>query len=273
MQAPVAVELGVGAEGLHHCLVVGLGVVGAFHNHIAIGQHGLDVAAFVGRGAHEVARIVAAQIAQHAPVVFGMHEHRVVFGGAEVQNGFEYVVGNLDALERLIGGCFIFGSDDCHHVAYEANVAIDDEAVVGARFGVGLARVRKALVRHVFPREYVNHAGDLFRLRGVDSLDDSIGVRASQQLYHERIAHDIFGIQGLAQQLLHRVFLADRLAHRLVLGSIHGWPLPHACCSGRRGCRAADLHSPSSGTGCRSGTREFPCQTGRGFREAARWYS
>ena len=54
-------------------------MVGAFQNHIAIGQHGLDVAAFVGRGAYEVTRIVAAQIAQHAPVVFRMHEHRVVF--------------------------------------------------------------------------------------------------------------------------------------------------------------------------------------------------
>ena len=202
-----------------------------------------------------------------------MHEHRVVFGGAEVQDGLEHVVGNLDAREGLVGGLFIFGSDDRHHVAHEAHVSIDNEAVVGARFRVGLARVRKALVRHVFPRENVNHAGDLFRLRGIDGLDDGIGVRASQQLHHERIAHDIFGIQGLAQQLLHRVFLADRFAHRLVLGSIHGWPLPHACCSGRRECRAAGLRSPSSGTGCRSSTREFPRRTGRDFREAARWYS
>ena len=178
MQAPVTVELGVRAEGLHHGLVEGLRVVGALQNDIAVGEHRLDVAVGVSGRAHEVALVVSAQVAEHMPVVLGVHERGIVLGSAEIQHGIEHVVGYLDARKRRIGGLLVFRGDNRHHVAHVAHMAIDDQTVVGACLRIGLPRVAEALTWHVFPGEHVHHAGDFLRLRRVDVLHHGVGMGA-----------------------------------------------------------------------------------------------
>ena len=179
VQPAVAVQLGERAERLHHGLVIGLRVVGALQHHVAIGQHGLDVAAGVGGGAHQVARIVAAQVAQHMPVVFGVHQHEVVLSGAEIQDGLQHVVLHLDARKGSLRRLLVLGRHDGHHIAHEAHVTVDDQAIVGAGFGVGLPGVGETLVGHILPGVHVNHAGNLLGLRRVDGLHHGVGVGAS----------------------------------------------------------------------------------------------
>ena len=229
MQAPIAVHLGVRAEGLHHGLVEGLRVVGALQNDIAVGEHRLNVAVGVSGRAHEVALVVSAQVAEHMPVVLGVHEGGIVLGSAKIQHGIEHVVGHLDARKGRLGSLLVFRSDDRHHVAHVAHMAVDDQAVVGACLRVGLPRVAEALPRHVFPGVHVNHASDLLRLRRVDVLHDGVGMRAPQKLHHKRVGRDVLGEHRLAQKKLQRVLLADGLADRLVVGSIHVSPLPRFC--------------------------------------------
>ena len=229
MQTPVAVQLGIRAEGLHHGLVEGLRVVGALQDDVAVGEHRLDVAVGVGGRAHEVSLVVSAQVAQHMPVVLGVHEGGIVLGGAEVQHGIEHVVGHLDARKGCLGRLLALGRHDSHYIAHVAHMTIDDQAVVGACLRIGLPRVAEALPRHVFPGVDVNHAGDLFRFRRVDVLHDGVGMRAPQKLHHERVGRNVLGEHRLAQKKLQRVLLADGFADRLVVGSIHVSSLPRFC--------------------------------------------
>ena len=180
MQAPVTVQLGIRAEGLHHGLVEGLRVVGALQNDVAVGEHRLDVAVGVSGRAHEVSFVVSAQVAQHMPVVLGVHEGGIVLSSAKIQHGIEHVVGHLDARKGRLGSLLVFRGDNRHHVAHVAHVAVDDQAVVGACLRVGLSRVAEALTRHVFPGVDVHHPGDLFRFRRVDVFHDGVGMGASQ---------------------------------------------------------------------------------------------
>ena len=229
MQAPVAIQLGVRAEGLHHGLVEGLRVIGALQNDIAVGKHRLDVAVGVSGRAHEVAFVVSAQVAEHMPVVLGMHERGIVLGGAKIQHGIEHVVGHLDARKSCLGGLLALGRHDSHHIAHIAHMTIDNQAVVGACLRIGLPRVAEALPRHVFPGEHVNHAGNLLRLRRVDVLHDGVGMRAPQKLHHECVGRNVLGEHRLAQKKLQRVLLANGLADRLVVRSIHVSSLPRFC--------------------------------------------
>ena len=229
MQAPVAVQLSIRAEGLHHGLVEGLRVIGALQDDVAVGEHRLDVAVGVSGRAHKVAFVVSAQVAEHMPVVLGMHERGIVLGGAEVQHGIEHVVGHLDARKGCLGRLLALGRHDSHHIAHIAHMTIDDQAVVGACLRIGLPRVAEALPRHVFPGVDVNHAGNLLRFRRVDIFHDGVGMRASQELHHKRVGRDVLGEHGLAQKELQRVLLADGLADRLVVRPIHESPLPRFC--------------------------------------------
>ena len=229
MQAPVTVELGVRTEGLHHGLVEGLRVVSALQNDVAVGKHRLDVAVGVSGRAHEVSLVVSAQVAQHMPVVLGVHEGGIVLSSAEIQHGIEHLVGHLNARKGRLGSLLVFRGDNRHHVAHVAHMAIDDQAVVGACLRIGLSRVAEALPRHVFPGEHTHHAGNLLRLRRVDVLHDGVGMRTPQKLHHERVGRDVLGEHRLAQKELQRVLLADGLADRLVVGSIHVSSLPRFC--------------------------------------------
>ena len=202
MQAPIAIHLGIRAKCLHHGLVEGLRVVGALQDDVAVGKHRLDVAVGVSGRAHEVAPVVSAQVAQHMPVVLGVHEGGIVLSSAKIQHGIEHVVGHLNARKGCFCRLLALGRHDSHHVAHIAHVAIDDQAVVGACLRIGLPRVAKALPRHVFPGEHTHHAGDLFRLRRVDIFHDGVGMGAPQELHHERVGRDVLGEHRLAQKKL-----------------------------------------------------------------------
>ena len=202
-----------------------------------------------------------------------MHQHRVVLCGAEIQDGLQHVIFHLDARKGRLRRLLALGCHDGHHVAHETHVPIDDQTIVGAGFGVGLPGVGEALVGHVLPGVRVHHARHLLRLGRVDGLRHGVGMGASQELDHQRVGRDVLSVDGLAQQKLQRVLLADRLAHGAVFRLIHARPPCRAFHPRRRGCCAVGPRSPSNGTGCRSGTPRSRRRWDRGSRAAARWCS
>ena len=195
---------------------------GTLQDDVAIGKDGIRVAVLVCGGGDQVALVVRTQLAQGVPVVLRMHEDGIVLGGAEVQDWLEHLVAHLDAGERLVGGRLVFCGDDGDHVAHIAHMTVDDQAVVGAGLRIGLTGVGEAVLRDVFPGVDSHDAIELERLGGVDGLDYRVGMRAAQELDHKRVRHDVLCVDGLAEQELHGVLLADGLAHGLVIGPIHG---------------------------------------------------
>ena len=187
MQPAVAVHLGVGAEGLHHRLAEGAGVVGAVQHDVAVGQHGLHVAVAVHLAGHQVAAVVAAHRAGRVPVLLRVDQDGVVLGGAEIQHRLQHLVFDLDQLHGAQGCLLGLGGDDGHRVARKPHMPVQDQPVIGGRLRVGLPRDGKPLFGHVLPGVHRHDAGHLQSKRGVDLLHDGVGVGRAQQLDHQRI--------------------------------------------------------------------------------------
>ena len=213
VQTAVEVHIAAGAEGLHHRLLAGLGVIHMVDDHVAVGQHGVDVAAAAFIVGAEIALVVRAHGAQALPVVLRMDEDGVVLGGVEIQHRLQHLILHLDELHRLLDAFVIRTGHDGHDIAHKADVPVDDQTVVGAGLRVGLAGlgVAAGVLVHILPGKDGLDAGHLFGHRGVDGLDDGVGVGRAQQLDDEAVGRsEIVHVDRLTGHELHRVLFPER---------------------------------------------------------------
>ena len=212
VQPAIEVDAAIGAEGLHHGLLAGFGMVDMVDDHIAVGQHGVDVAAAALVVGAEVALVIAPHRAEALPVVFRMDEDGVILGGVVVQHRFQHLILDLYHFQRLIDAFIVFACHDGHHIAHKVDVAVDEKAVIGAGLGVSLARlgVAAGILRHVLPGKDGLNARHLLRHSGVDALHDGVGVGRAQELHDEAVGGDeVVHIDGLARHQLHGILLAE----------------------------------------------------------------
>ena len=212
VQPAIEVDAAIGAEGLHHGLLAGFGMVDMVDDHIAVGQHGVDVAAAALVVGAEVALVIAPHRAEALPVVFRMDEDGVILGGVVVEHRFQHLILDLYHFQRLIDAFIVFACYDGHHVAHKADVAVDEKAVIGAGLGVSLTglSVAAGILRHVLPGEDGLNARHLLRHSGVDALHDGVGVGRAQELHDEAVGGDeVVHIDGLARHQLHGILLAE----------------------------------------------------------------
>ena len=212
VQASVGVDRAVGAEGLHHRLLAGLGVVHMVDDHIAGCKHGIDIAVSAFIMGTEVALVVGSHRAQTGPVVLRMHQNGVVLGSVIVQHCFQNLIFHLDELEGLVHALFVLTGHDGHHIAHKAHMAVNEQAVTRTGFRIGLARLRVArrILRHILPCEDRFDPGHFFCHSGVDGFDDGIRVRRAQQLHGQAVLRDhIIHINGLAGDQLHRILFTE----------------------------------------------------------------
>ena len=213
IQPPISINGTIGAEGLHHGLLTGLGVVHMVDDHIAPGQHSVDitVAAFIMCA--EVALVVGAHGSKAFPVILRVHKDRIILCGVEIQHGFQHLIIHFNELECLVHALFILTGYDGHHISHKADVAIDEQTVIGTGLRVGLAglRVTAGILRHILPSEDSLDAGHFFGNSGVDGADDGVCMGRAQQLDDQAVLRDdIIHIDRLAGDQLHRVFFAER---------------------------------------------------------------
>lgn len=181
-------------------------------DHIAVGQHGVDVAAAALVVGAEVALVIAPHRAEALPVVFRMDEDGIILCGVVVQHRFQHLILDLYHFHRLIDAFIVFACHDGHHIAHKADVAVDEKAVIGAGLGVSLTGlgVTAGILRHVLPGEDGLNARHLLRHSGVDALHDGVGVGRAQELHDEAVGGDeVVHIDGLARHQLHGILLAE----------------------------------------------------------------
>ena len=213
IQPSVSINGAIGAEGFHHGLLAGLGVVHMVDDHITPGQHSVDIAAAAFIMSAEVALVVGTHGGKAFPVILRVHKDRIILCGVEIQHGFQHLIIHFNELERLVHALFVLTGYDGHHVSHKADVAIDQQTVVGAGFRVGLAglRVAAGILRHILPSEDSFDAGHFFGNGGVDGADDGVCMGRAQQLDDQAVLRDeIIHIDRLAGDQLHRVFFAER---------------------------------------------------------------
>ena len=181
-QAAVGVHLAPGAEGLHHRLLAGLGVVGLLDDPAGPGERLFDVPLPAAAGGGEVAAVVRPDRAEAVPALLRMDEGGVVHRRVEVEDGREDFVVHLDQPQRLVCRLFGLGGDNRGRVADIAELPVEDQPVVGRRLGVGLPGEGKALLRHVFISIDRHHPRDLQGEVGPDRTDPRMGMGGAQQL-------------------------------------------------------------------------------------------
>ena len=212
VQASIGVDRAVGAEGLHHSLLTGLGVVHMVDDHIAGCKHCVDITGSAFIMGTEVAFVIGSHRAQTGPVVLRMHQNGVVLGSVIVQHCFQNLIFHLDELEGLIHALFVFAGYDGHHIAHKAHMAVDEQAVMRTGFRIGLAclRVARRILRHILPCKDCFDPGHFFCHSGVDGFDDGICVRRAQQLHSQAVLRDhIIHINRLSGDQLHRILFTE----------------------------------------------------------------
>ena len=107
--------------------------------------------------------------------------HRV----ARVENRGERLVVDLDEPERRLRDRRRLRRDHGDLVADEADLAVEDELVVGGRLRAPLPRLGDDDARDVLPGEDRLHPGEAARPRGVDGPDAGVRMRAPQHLGRE----------------------------------------------------------------------------------------
>ena len=86
MQTTITVEIGIGGERFHHCLIERLSVVGALQNDVAVGKYTIDVTIGLRVAGNQVAFGVTTYITGRKPVLLGMHQNRIVLGSPKIQH-------------------------------------------------------------------------------------------------------------------------------------------------------------------------------------------
>ena len=216
IQPPVGIYAAVGAEGLHHGLLAGAGVVCMVDDDIAPRQHRLNIARPALIVGAQVALVVGPDRCQRLPVFLRVDKDGVVQCRVVVQHGGQDLIPDLDELHRLIDAFFILAGQNCDNIPRKADMAVDDKPVIGARLRVGLARlgVAAALLVHILPcvdRLDARHQQGTAR---VDLLHDSVGMGGAQQLYDQAVLRDdIIQVDRLAGHKLHSVLFAHGLVH------------------------------------------------------------
>ena len=218
VQPPISVNGTIGAEGLHHSLLAGLGVIHPVDDHVTASQHSVDISAAALVVGAEVALVVGSHRAQGLPVVLRVHQNRVVLGGVEIHHRLQYLVLHLDELEGLVHALFVLTGHNGHDITHETDVAVDDQSVTGACLREGLACLGVAgrILRHILPGEDGFNAGHLLGHGRVDRPDHGVCMRRAQQLDDQAVLRDhIIHIDRLAGDQLHGVLFAERFVDRV----------------------------------------------------------
>ena len=240
-EAPEGVHVGVGAHGLHHGLLGGLGVVVALDDDVGLGKGGVDVAVLVDVVGHEVARRVSRAVGAVGPVGLVVDDGGVVQCLLQVKHGGELLVGHLHQLDGLRGRLLGLGDDHGHLVAHVAHVGFRMRVCRGCIWREGLAGQREAVGRHVIGGVDGHHARHGERAGGVDLGHQGVRLAAADELDHQGVLGcEVVGVDGASRKEALGVLL-DHRAREGAAAVLHGHALARGLDLrlGQHGCLGA----------------------------------
>ena len=171
MEPAIGVHLRIGAEGLHHGLLAGFGVIGPLYHDITLGEHLVHIPVLAALAGAQVAAVVRPHRAQGPPVLLRVDQDHVVLGGVVVQYRLEDLVANPNALQRPVHRLFVLPGHDGHSVSHKAHPPVQNETVVGGGLWIGLSGHREPLLGHILIGKDGNHAGNALGVFRVDLLN------------------------------------------------------------------------------------------------------
>ena len=216
VQSAVGINGAIGHKRLHHILLYSLGMRGLVDNNIAFRQNLINLAILDNLMGAQVALIVGANRAIRLPGILGMHEHRVIQRSAEVKYCVQQLIFYFNQRQRFVNSLFRFAGNNRYDIAHKAYMTIQQQAVIGTRFGIGLTCVGAALavLVHVLPGINCFDIRHLRCNRGVNAFNNSVCMRRTQYLDKQAVVrHQVIGVDRLACHQLHSILFAVGLVN------------------------------------------------------------
>ena len=210
-----------GTEGLHRRGLGCLAGVSAGKDNVALGEGLVQVAIIAGTAAHQVARNVAALREHKGHVTLGVDHDVIIERLGKVEQGLEYLVVDLDELERLVGGLLGLGGDDRHLLVLVTDEVLENQAVVRTRLRIALAGDGKAALGHVLVGVDAHHTGHLQGARRIDGADLGAGIRAALEFDDECVGgYQVARVDGTTLEQCLRVLLGLLVGNLLVRDTV-----------------------------------------------------
>ena len=139
----------------------------------------------------------------------------------KVEQGLEYLVVDLDELERLVGGLLSLGGDDRHLLVLVTDEVLENQAVVRTRLRIALAGDGKAALGHVLVGVDAHHTGHLQGARRIDGADLGAGIRAALEFDDECAGgYQVARVDGTTLEQCLRVLLGLLVGNLLVRDTV-----------------------------------------------------
>ena len=210
-----------GTEGLHRRGLGCLAGVGAGEDDVALGEGLVQVAKIAGTAAYQVTRNIAALREHKGHVALGVDHDVVIERLGKVEQGLEYLVVDLDELERLVGGLLSLGGDDRHLLVLVTDEILENQAVVRTRLRIALAGDGKAALGHVLVGVDAHHTGHLQGARRIDGADLGAGIRAALEFDDECAGgYQVARVDGTTLEQCLRVLLGLLVGNLLVRDTV-----------------------------------------------------
>ena len=179
IQSSIYIHIGVGAECLHHGLLVGLGMVNPLNDMAASCKGRVQVPMGLRTGCAQVAEIVSAHAAKALPAVLRMHQDMAVLGIVHIQHRLQHLVLNAYQTHGMVHCRLIHTGHNGNRVPHKPQTPVQDQPVIGAGLRIGLSGHGKPLLGHVLPCQDTLNAGHLSRHRAIYLCNQGVGIRTS----------------------------------------------------------------------------------------------
>ena len=216
IQTAVGINRAIGYERLHHILLYSLGMSCLVNNNIAFRQNLINLAVLDNLMGTQVALIIGTNRAVRLPGILRVYEHRVVQRSAEVKHCVQQLVFYFNQRQRLVDSLFRFAGNNRYDITDKAYMTVQQQAVIGTRFGIGLACVGAALavLVHVLPGINCFDIRHLGCNSGVNAFNNSVRMRRTQHLDKQAVVrHQVIGVDRLACHQLHCILFAVGLVN------------------------------------------------------------
>ena len=229
IQTSERVQERIASKGLHHCLIIGLCVVGTLYHQIAARKGSLHVPFLLAAAGTEISLIVRSYRTESLPVLLRVNQHGIVLRCPKIQHRRQNLVLHLNQLQGLICRRFRFSCHNGGHVSCKPDSSVNNIPVIGAWLRIGLSRLGKAKLRRILPGQHANHARHLLSLLCVDFLYQRVSVRASQRLHDQAVrGSHIVCVNRTSRHKSHGVLFHSRTGDKALFSQTLLLVLPHS---------------------------------------------
>ena len=214
IQSSKIIQISIGTEGLHHCLLICLGMISPVYYIFTFLQQSVYISQtffFLGT---EIPLVICSHRHLGLPVILRVNQRLIVLGLMKIQYCRKNLIFYLDKFQGFIHSSFRLSRNNGCPVSYKTHSLVQYQTVIGAEFRVGLACQGKTLLRHIFISKDTFNSRNFHGRLCFDLFNKSMSIRASQHLHDKAVlGGDVICVYRLSCNQSHSILFHHRLIY------------------------------------------------------------